>query len=149
MDAGTLPGVTNVVGSGTVGESMKMRAGKGGAGAGVGESSVVNINGNTTNNNLTAVKKPRVRPALAYANIVPSGRASGSSSRSGSGGSNNGGGNNSGGGKSNVNVQALGHGVVTRRSSRLLSGAGFGGGGAAGAGKVGLKVCWFYSLEYF
>jgi len=119
------------VGMTNVGVSLKMRTGRGESGT--------NVNGT---NNQTLVKK---RQALAYANIVPSssgGRASGSSSsRSGSGGGNS----NNSGGKSNVNTQAQPH-VVTRRSSRLLSGT---GGGLTG-GKVCL-IClmmkfiyWFY-----
>jgi len=95
-----------------VGVSLKMRAGRGESVSGT--------------NNQTLVKK---RQALAYANIVPStsgGRGSGSpSSRSGGGSS---GGNNSGG----KSGQAQPH-VVTRRSSRLLSGTGL--------GLMGGKVC--------
>jgi hypothetical protein len=78
---------------------------------------------------------------------VPSsgGRASGSSSRSGSAGTGNSGGNNSGGGKSNVNPQAQPQ-VMTRRSSRLLSGT---GASLGGAGKVSVKVCFpFFCCEF-
>jgi anaphase-promoting complex subunit 3 len=124
-------GATNTAGTATVGVNLKTR---GGRGASAGE---VNVNGNG-NNNQTLVKKPRARQALAYANTVPAaGRVSGSSSSRSSGASNSGAGNNSGGGgKSNVNPQAIP--VVMRRSSRLLSGTGAGGGA-----KAGLKVCLF------
>lgn len=133
IDAGAASATTNTAGTATVGGvNLKMR------GKGAGESANGNVNGNPNNNgpnSQTLLKKPRARQALAYANVVPSS----GSSRSGSGGSNSG--NNSGGGKSNVASQ--GQGVITRRSSRLLSSVGLGG---AVSGKVGLKVCVFIEL---